>query len=1007
MAGFQLVLLGSPHIKHDEVPIRIDRRKALALLAYLAVVNQPLTRDALATLFWPDSPRKAALNNLRRVLWSINQATPEPLLDTDRLTVSLTNTHVDVIEFGRILSSISRHRRDHSEELVCDECTEQLKQAIDLHGDYFLVGFTLEDCPEFDNWQTRETERIRREYLAALEQLVDVLYGQNNLEQALTYARRWVDADPTNEDAHRSIIQLYLDLGQRQLAEQQLASCRVILMDELDAKPSPETVMLLESRATQPSAELPLTLPGVPNSIVGRSYEVDEIHSKLTQPQCRLLTLSGEGGVGKTTLALVAADGLSNQYPDGCAFVDLAAADEEQPLVEILIDALSIPLFGNRDPWTHLIAWLQNKSLLLLLDNFEHLIDQAPEVSRVLQHAPQVQLLVTSRERLRLREEWVMEVGGLIFPRNEHATADRYDAVQLFLARAQQADGQFFASPEDMALIGRICQFVEGLPLAIELAAAWVRVLSVEEIVDELNNGLELLTHPHRNVQMRHQSLKAVFDHSWRTMTSAEQHLFQQLSVFRGTFDRHAARQIAGATLPVLAGLVDKSLLLRTDSGQYRISEVVRQYAEELLALDAAAKAAVEARHSAHYIELVCQHSGSLYGNAPRQAVEAIEEAHGNVRRAWRWAAEQSDIDQMERALFVLSEYLEIRGRFAEAVRLFALAAMAVRSNDTVDGRRVHALLLSHQAYHHARLGAYDHAEELLQQALQRVEKPNAAIAAAFARWQLGYVNYLRGRYDVSSEFLLESEILYNEVGDIIALAKVHNMLGMVCAALGEYTRSGQHLERSIDYCQRINYRRYSAVAILNLGNVAGIQGEFERCQRLFERSLAISQDIDDRYGSGMVLLSLAELALVTGRAQDALVRYRESLDLQREIGHGHGTVIALLGLGRAHRAAGDLAMAAYHLQEGLTLSQRINALPMTMECLVSLAEVHLDSERAADAIELAAHVASHPESDQETRRRAENVLELAVDVVDSADFSRHKLRGEETTLATLVASSL
>ena len=363
-------------------------------------------------------------------------------------------------------------------------------------------------------------------------------------------------------------------------------------------------------------------LPTFPTSFIGRAEEIAELGSLLDNPDCRLLTLVGPGGIGKTRLAVEIARTKLENFPDSVYFVPLQPLQVPDQVLAAVIDAL--PLQVSDDPKQDLLNYLREKRLLLVLDNFEHVLESAALVSDILTAAPHVCVLATSREVMRLQREWVRYVAGLTWPddassrqHNEH-----YSAVDLFADRAWRLNSTFSLADERKHVI-RICQLLEGMPLALELAAGWIDTLPCAEIAAEIEQDLSILASDTRDMPDRHRSMRAVLDHSWQRLTVAEQAVFPKLSVFRGGFEREAAEQVAGATLRILSDLVRKSWL-RMSGGRYDIQEVLRQYAHEGL-LAARDSDATLAAHCRYYAAFMQQRAQDVKGRRQLGALDEIE----------------------------------------------------------------------------------------------------------------------------------------------------------------------------------------------------------------------------------------------------------------------------------------------------------------------------------------------------------------------------------------------
>lgn len=371
---------------------------------------------------------------------------------------------------------------------------------------------------------------------------------------------------------------------------------------------------------------------------VGRGTELDDIAGLMNNPLCRLLTLTGPGGIGKTQLAIEAAQRQNSIFPDGFCFIPLQSLNSHEFIVSALVGGLGFPVSPSNDLFEQLLDYLREKSLLLVMDNFEHLLEGIHLLSDILVHAPHVKILTTSRERLNLTEEWVYEVGGLAFPTDDsQLEIERYSAVQLFVQNARRVHHSFRLTPTHKPTVSRICRLVGGMPLGLELSSMWVRVLPCEVIADEIQRSLDILETTSRNMATRHRNMRAAFEPTWNRLTEVERDVFQKLSVFRGSFTLEAAEVVADASRFILLALVDKSLLRVDSTGRYTVHELLRQYGDEQLSHSPQTRDQTLDSHRAYYMSLLGEREKQMvFLGQQKEAVTKIGEELENLRLAWQ-----------------------------------------------------------------------------------------------------------------------------------------------------------------------------------------------------------------------------------------------------------------------------------------------------------------------------------------------------------------------------------
>ncbi len=755
--------------------------------------------------------------------------------------------------------------------------------------------------------------------------------------------------------------------------------------------PSPEQATSSDADEDSPMSndkQASLVLPFRPTAFVGRVTELAEVDALLGDPACRLLTLIGPGGIGKTRLAFEVATRQLERFQDGVVFVPLASVGTPNQIVSAIGGSLNLSFSSQSDPREQLLEYLHKRHTLLLLDNFEHLLEGAELVPEILVGAPHVSILVTSRERLNLSAEWLFDVGGLSYPSRDERGGSvtdgltgvvGYSAVQLFVQRATQVQPALLLSNSTLASIIRICQYVGGMPLAIELAAANMRALPVSKIEQQIHSNLDTLTTTLRDVPARHRSLQAVFDHSWNLLSKPEQALFGRLSVFRGGCTAEAAIQVAGATLPTLMMLVDKSLLHQasTQPRRFRDStelnagsiaaaqakprfvllEPFREYALEKLAAQGDTDV-LQRAHANYYLTLA--EACAVQWDTPTvdSAIKVLEQEHDNILAALKWAAESGETiiglrfggalwrfwrggGYINQGRAVLDEWLALdidrSDIIALTAQLHALNGAAWLASDQHDFVRAADLFEQNRTLRRA-LRESDGESHLLL---------NAARQARAA-----------GQYKEATALLEEALALLRAQGDrrssgnaglglaLYELALVHREQGHLAKAAALY-------EECVAFHREIGDREGMTSSLLGLGDVARDQGDTLATRKYSEQSLSFFRELGIKWAIGFALNNLAQAAYMDDDLPQASVLVRESVTLFRELKDDGGLAEVLVTLGRILQAQGRGTDAYNALTEALRLALVVGPRVMVAAALESLASVTIDQGKAALAVRL------------------------------------------------------
>lgn len=723
-------------------------------------------------------------------------------------------------------------------------------------------------------------------------------------------------------------------------------------------------------------------LPRQLTPLVGRETELVQLRQQLLDPACRLVTLLGPGGMGKTRLAIEVADGLQDAFTAGVHFVNLQPLSDPAQLPTALADALHVSLSGADPVASQLFGYLADKECLLLFDNFEHLLGGAEFLSELLVHSVGLKVLVTSREVLNLHEEWLFPLTGLAFPPPgfEPQSLDQYSAATLFIERMRRLRPQP-PTAEEANAIGRICQLVEGMPLALELAATWSKTLHCQEIVDQIQQNLDFLTSPLRNLPQRHHSMHAVFAYSWLRLSPAEQATFMRLAVFRSSFSAEAAQQIAGATLVMLMSLVDKSLLRRGRDGRYRIHELLRQYAEEKLAQEPQAAHETRAAHCAYFTAFLAQHQDAVFGAAQDLVMVVIETEIDNLRTAWAWALQQKAATAMITMLRVMPAYYQIRSRYREGIAAYEASIQVFDTANATSAEKIALLLpLVALGWMQIRVGEFDAAERALQRSRLLYTELNLPPMPGYGtdpETPLSLIYAMRGQVDQALTLVEQSHQRNLHHGHRLNLQFTHYVLCGIKLKQGFYVEALDHAKAALAITEASGDRWFMATCLLELGQAEEALGHDHAAQHHFQTSYDLRAALADRGGMAVALNHLGRVALRQQNFAQGQERYAQSRTICAEINDRGGLATALEGLGVAATALGDVERARQHFYAALKLAMQIQLQSLIFSLFVQIGKLFLQGDQTACGIALLTLTRDHLDSPPSMRAQAAHQLTL------------------------------
>ena len=654
---------------------------------------------------------------------------------------------------------------------------------------------------------------------------------------------------------------------------------------------------------------------------------------RLTHPDCRLLSLVGPGGFGKTRLGIRIGELVLDKRdlaPDGVFFVALDGLESPAQVVPAIAATLNFSFHQKDEPESQLLRYLKQKRLLLILDNAEGILD-AGLVLKLLGGAPHLKLLVTTREALNVREEWFHPVAGM------HLGDSQSDDAITFFSRCAMRVRPTFELANEYEHVRTICQLVGGVPLAIELAAAWLKGLPCKQVASELKQGIDILTSSMHDVPERHRSLRVVLEQSWRHFSGEEQRVFRQLSIFTGGFQPEAAQVVADTSLPVLLSLVDKSLLQLGRNGRYRIHALLHELGKERLAANPADHATAAARHSAYYLNIIARPARMYLNEGGTQQVEAVNAEINNIFAAWYWAVDHGSIAKQRMAMEGLYWFSWLSTYHEECEKAFRYAIEILRDReDDDDCRTAYAYALACHGTMGIWLG-HDQVENraLLESVALLRHRPDARRELAYALGGLGWRTYADSKFEEAKSFLFEAIALDQETEQFEHQAWNYCLLGHIAQKQNDYQEEEQRYQQALRLGREIGDRRTIAHTLFRLGRLAFQRGEYGKARRYLDESLVVAKDGNQLAFVVDVLNQLGTLAEAVGDLEAASDYFEQSMEIAQTWGKNNWIVDSLGKLAQVSTAKGDYDAAADFVQEATDLVAQVgNALSSTVEIL-------------------------------------------------------------------------
>jgi non-specific serine/threonine protein kinase len=874
----RVYLFGHLKIEKEQEQVDLPTRKEKLLAAYLLLNPGFHSREKLAALFWGDVPDDSARASLRNALSSLRRKLGSQLLSTDREMVQINpgNTvWVDALAF-----------QTQAERFLENPSPDPTAVTLDLVMGDLLTGF-------YDDWVLAAREEFRMLHLETLLVYTQQMRSQSEYARAIDFAEQVLAVDQANERAHQHLMFCYLMLGNRDAALKQYETCRNALRDELAVEPSPETKQLYAWIQQAPAEKKPVeasitNLPIPQTTFVGRQQEMAELKKLLSS--VRLLTLTGAGGSGKTRLAIQVATDLLDGYADGVWWVTLAEIDDAKLLPRTVAKSLGVPEFPNQEITETLVTYLNAKQLLLVLDNCEHLIEPSARLADdLLSSCPHIQVLATSRETLNLTGEHVWPVPVLSFPNLEDASIAgdllQFESVHLFIKRANAVNPDFTMTDDNAYPVAQICMRLEGLPLALELAATRVKVLTVKQIASRLDDAFNLLTDGSRTAPSRHQTLRATIDWSFDLLSESERILFRRLSVFASGWTLPAAEAVCAGEgierkeiIDLLTRLVEKSLVevqTRAEESRFRMLKTLQQYSRYRLQ-ESNEYGLLRDRHLDYFLQFVESahpHMGFFLSDEEMAVwMNRFEADYNNLRAAVRWSIEKGDEDQTRietglRLAGLLHWFWSAQGSFSEG-RTW-LTQLLNKGIDLPKRTQAQALLAA--GYLACWQGEFSSGRNPLQQAKALFQQMEDGRGIAFSQHGLGFVAMGEGDAPLSRALFEDSLEIARAADDDWLISFALHFLAIVLSYMGDYEAAISYFKEGIQFTRVFEgHTQGLAFSLFHLARIARIQGDYPSAWSHHVESIKLFKEIGDRRGIGYSLAGGAILAAAQGELHRA-----------------------------------------------------------------------------------------------------------------------------------------
>lgn len=988
----KLSFLGTFLARSGETVIQeFESAKVRALLAYLMLESEkPHSRNHLTGLLWGEGDdlksaknMRQALSNLRKTIQDVDSENPFLLIESDTIRANTNNPRLwlDAQVFEQLISACEKH--PHRRIETCAACAHRLEQAAQLYRGELLDGFVLKDSEYFQDWLVARREYFHQKALTALEHLAVYHQQRREYQEAVAYARSLLSMDEWREESHVLLMRLLFSASQRSEALKQYQKCRRIMREEFGVDPQPETLQLyqhiLNRQLPDHAAVLPPNnLPSFGTTFVGRRQEILLIAEHLQTRDRRLVTVVGPGGVGKTRLAIQAGQEQLYAFQQGVYWIPLDGIETPNALPGVIANTLGMEIPAKGEIQTHVLNYLRSRDILLILDNYEHLLPETDFITKLLGRAPGVSILVTSRESLHLQMEWVFELAGL--PLEAEEAGELPAAALLLEQRAQRIDPRFhISSGEGHQDALRLCKVLDGLPLGIELAGGMLKKYTCAEIAEQISQDIGVLTSSLRDIPSRHRSLWVVFEHSWDLLSGEEKRAFAALGVFPSRFTAAAAHEIGEVPSDLLDELCRKSLVRQLGRDLYSLHPLLQQYARKKQPSIGISEEEINGKFKSYYSNRAQQWERNMKSDRVRQALDEFSLEWVNLTASWNMAIAAWDFKTLNILLSPFFWFFEIKGKIYAGETLFqaALAALQAGQEDKLKSEGFYHRLLAYYGWLSFRRGQTDRAGESLGRVVGQGLDALDIEEQVFAINHLGSVLYETGEKEKARELhekamrLCEnSRVAWNE-------ALTCNHYGSMLSMDGDLEQAAQVLQQGARLAEANQFTWIIASILSNLAVLAYFQQEYQPAIDLFLQSNEKSAQYGDLHRSPSVNHNnLAECYAMLGQLDKAREHLEAALHHFNECGNIVFLPYVYNTLAVIQLQANKYAEARQALHNGIRSAVENQMQAVLNNLLIDHAKYFLLTDKRQEAARIIHYVAHSPHTIKEGHDKAGQLIE-------------------------------